>query len=189
MRQSHLFLIAGVAVLSVAMFALNLKLYKVNAQVKSQLDRQIEMETRANSPSLGWAMPILHGKRIDGTDPAVDLQGSAPKMTLFVFDTSNCPACEQNWKFWDQLLADGDISHSFISVTTGSIPDDFLNQHPLVRKHMLITNLDPNVAKPMHLQAAPQTIYMESGTVKKVWFGLLSDQDVQEISKDMQTED
>jgi len=41
----------------------------------------------------------------------------------------------------------------------------------------------------MRMRATPQTIYVESGTVKKVWFGLLSNEDVKEITREMQIED
>ena len=40
----------------------------------------------------------------------------------------------------------------------------------------------------MRMQVAPQTVYVEGGTVRKVWFGLLSDEDVKDVSAKMQAE-
>jgi len=190
MRRTHLLLLVGVAALSVAIFGFNLKLYKLNRQIKSQRDSLIRQELSTSAPAPGWVMPVIHGKKMDGKDPELDFQGSAEKMTIMLFDSVNCPACDQNWTFWDRLLSDEDITSRLVAVSNGPVSWAYIHQHPLIStNHMVVTELDPSIAKQMRMQAAPQTIYLEHGTVKKVWFGLLSDAEVKEIRNQMKMDD
>src|SRR5579863_5034129 len=189
MQKSHLALLAAVALLSVGMFGLNLRLAKRNRELKTQVDAQILGEKSTNAPLPGWIMPPLKVNTIDG-DPhgAIDLQHSAAKMTLLLFDPGD-PISDQNWKFWGQLLADPDLTYQFLPVTAAhTVSRDYLKRFQLGH-HAVEAGLDPDIAKQMRMQATPQTIYLEGGTVKKVWFGLLSDVEVKEIKSIMQEDD
>lgn len=189
MRKIHLILLVGIALLSVAVFGFNLTLQRLNREAKLQLDAQIDHEKLVNAPSPGWAMPRLKGSASDGRQEEIDLQRSAPKFTLLLFDPWNCGACDANWVFWNKLLADPEINSRFLILTAAtSVSEEYWRQHQVTR-HPLQAGLDPDIAKQMRMQAAPQTIYLEKGTVKKVWFGLLSDENVKEITQTMRAED
>ena len=189
MRKTHLFLLVGVAVFSVVIFGLNLKLHRVNRHLKRQLDAQIQYAKLTSAPAPGWVMPPLKAKRLDGSAGDFNLQGSAPKITLLLFNPVNCPVCEANWIFWDRLFADPDSKYRFVLLTgADSIPKDYVERHDLTH-HALRISVDPGILKQMRMKVTPQTIYVEGGTVKKVWFGLLSDADVKEINNEMKVED
>ena len=110
-------------------------------------------------------------------------------MVLLLFDPSNCPACESNWKYWNKLLADPEKGRLLIAVTGApSIPPDYLKRHQINLRYA-VTDLDAGMLKQMRMETVPQTILLESGVVKRVWFGLLSDDDVKEIAGEIQVED
>ena len=94
MQKTHLVLLLGVVILSMAMSGLNLELLRSNGRVKAQLDTQIRRELAASAPRPGWVLPSIKGKKRDGLPEEIILQASARKITLPVFDPVNCPACK-----------------------------------------------------------------------------------------------
>jgi hypothetical protein len=189
MRKTHLVLLVGVLALSFAIAASSLRLRRQNVALKSRLDAEISQEKALNAPLPGWAMPPLKGRKSDGAEAEIRLQNSAPKLTLLLFDPQNCKVCDQDWAFWNQLISDPDNGFAYLAVTAAPpVPRSYWADHHTPR-HSVIFSADPEVLKQMRMQATPQTIFMERGTVKKVWFGLLSDEDVKEIDQLMQTEE
>jgi hypothetical protein len=177
----------GLACLSLATLAVNLRLYRVNAQLARQLDTQLQAERLANSPQPGWVMPLFKATRLDGRDGTINFQFSAPKVAVLVFNP-NCPPCDQNWVFWNKLLANPDINQQILLITeANSISPEYRQQHHLLAHHVRIA-VDPAIIREMRLGAVPQTVYLEGGTVRRIWFGLLSDDDVREIAQDINSD-
>src|SRR5579863_4344921 len=157
MGKPQVVLLIGVAVLSVAICGLNLKLHAVNGRLKTQLNTEIAFALATKAPATGWAMPPLSGQRVDGSAIGIDLQHSYHSMVVLLFDPNNCPACEANWTYWDKLLADPDKARLLMFVTAASsVPTAYLRHYGLEREFVM-TGLDPGMLKQMRMQAAPQT--------------------------------
>lgn len=185
MVKTHLLLLAAVAALSVALFGFNLSLHARNRELEKQLNALLEREKFSNAPAPGWAMPQLSGKETNGNRIGIDFLDSAPTMTVLLFDPENCTACDENWLYWNKLRDDSDIGAHFMPITQAmSIPQDYRERHQ-IKQHFFLTGVDSGILGQMRMRATPQTIFMERGVVRRVWFGLLSDEDVEEISKAM----
>jgi len=180
MRKSQIYLLALVGVLSVGLFIQNLRVHAMNSHLDNQLQEVLRGEILVSAPANGLTIPTLAGIDRNGQDISIDLPRSGAKLLVLVLDPADVMV-EHNFEFWNKLLADDRI-HSIV-VTTSTVSADYLHTHPGIANRHII-RVAPDFAKEMHLEAAPQTIFLERGVVKKTWFGLLSDADVNQIKKE-----
>jgi hypothetical protein len=188
MNRTQVILLTAVSALSLFALGVNLKLHLTNVRLRQQLSEIIAPELATAAPAIGWPIPQLNGM-IDGTAAGIDLQHSYHSMVLVVFSPINCPVCEANWKYWSRLLVDPDRAHLLMFITSAhSISEGYLQSHQMQHSRVMF-DLGPGILKQMRMETVPQTILLESGTVKKVWFGLLSDADVEAIGASIQVDE
>jgi hypothetical protein len=176
-----------IAIVSLAgiLVTLNIKLTRQNDQLKRQLTTGIrDMGRLYNSPAVGTELPMLEGHNQEGRVIGIDLAHSEQKMCILLFDPE-CKTCEENWKYWSKLTSRNGISNRLVPIsTTQSVPKEYMMTHWHSSRPYLI-GLDPAIQDKFKLRATPQTIVVVSGKVDKTWYGLLSDSDVDEISKEL----
>jgi len=108
------------------------------------------------------------------------------RKVLLLFDV-NCRACDKNWPLWEKLLSDRDLRRLLLPIaTSNTVSPEYLEKYH-ISNGMVFVGLDKELQFLLHLHATPQTILEQNGIVEKVWFGVLSDSDVNEIMDTLKT--
>jgi peroxiredoxin len=120
----------------------------------------------------------------------VDLKGeefkltypSSEKTVLFFF-SPDCPACEENLKFWKKLYQNHSTKKLRIVGATNSDrnkTEEFVKKFQLTFPVMIVSDL--SLLDKYKVEAVPQTMLIDtSGTVQKVWPGSLPENYKKEI--------
>jgi hypothetical protein len=144
---------------------------------------QYENDALSHAPLPGQLVPLVQGVSLKTKRPLAVKLGKSHRMVLLVF-SQNCKFSQDNWSNWEKLF-----SHTHPGVQTYMITSDdllpaaYLERHALLQKLDVLINVDPEVLQAFNVESTPQTIYIVDGTVRRDWIGVLSKQNVAELSK------
>lgn len=103
---------------------------------------------------------------------------------MLVFSIT-CPVCDENWPYWDRILARLDTRRFRVLALNLSdeLPSEYVAKYNLSRIPVLArVSADSILAS--RLRFTPQTILANStGEVRRVWSGLLNRESMDEISQ------
>lgn len=172
-----LILLTGV----LAILSLNVALVLQNRRLKTEM-----AAPPALLPQVGTRIERLEGVALDGSKIQVVFTGQGKDILFFVFSTQ-CVVCNLNWPQW-QFIARSTQGRGLRLVYANI-------ESPLAREYAeqygiddatVFAQLDPRYEAQLNLRLTPDTMLIgQNGTIESVWPGLLNEQNVQEILKDL----
>jgi hypothetical protein len=174
------FLLAGVFLILIALGMINLRLQKRNTELGRQIEFTRTVLAAAEGPRPGTIFPAeIPAIAPTGGSAKINIPSSIPKVVILLFEP-NCTACEDNWRYWDKLRNEENAGGGFLPVSTSqNISKAYLEKHHIARSFIGVVN--EALQKSLNIHATPQTILVENGIVRRVWFGVLSNDDVRDI--------
>jgi peroxiredoxin len=148
-----------------------------------------ELKRRLNSVA-GPAEPLKPGEQVkplkaqdlDGKLIQLSYRGAVKKHLLFVFSTK-CPHCEKNLPRWQSIVENKASSGcDIIGISVQGIEDTRRYAMAKSMPFRIVSALDTAFIQNYKITGFPETIMIEEdGSVKNIWVGELSTEQVDEI--------
>ena len=126
-------------------------------------------------------VPSLAGVDLRGGELKVEYPSS--RKTILFFFSPACPACEENLEFWKEIYQKYDSDKLRVIGATSFARDkteEFVRKYQLNFQVVIVS--DASVLDKYKVEVVPQTMLIDtSGTVQKVWPGILSENYKKEI--------
>jgi hypothetical protein len=131
----------------------------------------------------GANVPVLTGNKLSSKEPWRVMPAGTAAMFLLVY-RDGCHYCEQNWPAWEKLFG-GSSTHASAVVLTSdkAVRPDYEATHPLLDRRLTLYSLDTTHVGALNLNLTPQTILVRNGRVERDWVGVLSSNDIAQITK------
>lgn len=174
-RQFHAYCIAASFI---AVLSFNVLLVIQNRALKLCLAEP----TPELIPRIGSRFPVIQGSGPRGSHLSISFANRTEPSLLLVF-SPDCMICQMNWPMWQLLGRDSQMQARQITYANVGPPINvaYAAQHGLTGA-TLLTEVDPEYQAEYNLRLTPQTILLtQSGTVERVWIGLLNEKDINQI--------
>jgi len=159
-------------------------LLMVHSFHQSAVINSFSAKQTAMLPSQGAVLPPITGVGLNGKEFGV-LPAHTPRFALLIF-RQTCHFCEANWKNWDSLFTQDRLDLPVVMVTADkTIEQPYLVKHPMLEHRFVVAGVDVSTLASLKLNLTPQTIYVVDGKISHDWPGVLSPDDINEISKTM----
>jgi thiol-disulfide isomerase/thioredoxin len=159
-----------------AVLGANWALWRSNSELRDERDRVLAQRDRAMSVQVGLHVPALTGYNIDGQRVVVDYASETRRTVLFVV-SPDCPACDESWPYWVELLSELDarrvrvVTVNISSQLTREQKREYARAHDF-GKSIFVSAPDAESRMAYRLVLTPQLLVVDQrGVVKWVRSG------------------
>lgn len=184
MTASRKLLTAYMVFLHVLLIALMAEVYLLVAQnrslkIKGTMAYHLDL---AQLVRVGDTLPAFPALTMQGLPEFIAYDDSTKTYLVLVFNTT-CPACKDNIPNWHQLAAGAHPSRCMVrGVSFHKLTATQKYVSELDLRFPVIVPLDSTFVRHYKPNAIPQTLLLGyGGVVKRIWLGILSEQDKLEI--------
>lgn len=132
------------------------------------------------APAVGQVLPILEGKRLDGSHVRIDHAGS--KSTLLYVFSPSCVWCERNASAIKAIVSAAGDRFEVVAVSPVPVSKDQAVEKGLAPASV-ITGISPSILQQAHFGATPTTLLVEpGGRISHVWAGAFSREAMSDIA-------
>ncbi len=151
-----------------------------------RLSRDLENTQEMLGPAKGTSLKWLVGRGMDGQPVKLELGNGRSKALLLVL-ASRCPACEENWPYWRELVTHHQHSGVVLGDVEGDVDEVYLGRAGMP-KGSKVLKLSPDLVQALKLIATPTTIVIgKDGIIEGVWVGKLDGKKVEEVLKTLRS--
>ena len=174
-------------VVTVALVVVSVFLYRQNGSLRNRLNTSPPVRLLA----VGMPVPAIRGwSRFSGPQ-VIDTSQRAYGALILVF-ASSCAACDRNWPYWRTLIQELKDRHDqkivLVDLTSDADAEYLTRNLKLgqdIEAPLTLTYLSPSSAVAYGFGLTPQTLVLKGGYVSDVWTGVLNDERVTDIGKQL----